>query len=155
MYLPLDGLSATLTSPVADSVSMALFPKGATVRTAPSRQGSVRAILLDGITQYGLVKGVFDWIYDLEKSPSGITILFYFQLPVTPAGPAYLLSVGDRIRDPSNAAGFDILVNSATSNVEIRFGEVFGSAASFGWLIHGILKFFHRIQDIQLEMYLW
>ena len=123
IHLPLDGISIANTTPIADSALTAYFPNGAIVKyDAPNRQGSAKALAF-GQLHYGYLEDAYPWLYDLEKSPTGITILLYFKIAVLPRGPAYLLAVGDREEDPSNAAGWDIHVNSATRKLEVRFGE--------------------------------
>ncbi|GAU89099.1 hypothetical protein RvY_01691-2 [Ramazzottius varieornatus] len=122
LHLPLDGISVANTASVAKSNLTAYFPGGAITKyDAPNRQGSTKALAFQK-DHHGYLEGAYPWLYDLEKSPTGITILLYFKVSVSPRGSVYLLAVGNREIDPSNAAGWDIHVNSATRKVEVRFG---------------------------------
>ena len=130
LYFPFDGYDpVTLTSPATFSDVKAVFPKGADFRNVPVRQGAKKFVVLEAKKQqYGSIRGAYDWIYDLDQSPTGVTILFYFYLPEKPTGPVYLLSTKD-FTLPNNEAGFVIEVDSATSHVEIRFGNAWTACA--------------------------
>ncbi|OQV24028.1 Polycystic kidney disease protein 1-like 2 [Hypsibius exemplaris] len=128
IYLPFDGYNTfTQRSPVADSPLFVYFPLRAQTDAAPPRLGNTQCIslhnasTLDGRTQFGQLTGAYDWIYDLDKSLTGITIIFYYFLPVKPSGPVYLLATGDQ-SVPQNQAGFSIRVDSGIDALVIRFG---------------------------------